>query len=294
MAQLPLFPSLPDHPAPEFLFKNIRNPVWTENKARLVANYLRYFVYITKHGCYIDGFAGPRTPDVADSWAAKLVVESEPKFLRDFYLCDLDSRKVERLEDLRDHQPHVPKRSINILEGDFNNLVHAILASGNITLSTATFCLIDQFTAECHWRTVEALARHKAGTNKIEIFYFLASGWLDRALSGFTRNIQIPELWWGRSDWHALRQLKSLNRALLLCDRFKKELGYKFAHPWAIMERSDGGRVMFHMIHATDHAEAPKLMARAYRNANLPPDAREQLNFALEEFSGLADAYRST
>ncbi len=35
------------------------NPVWTHNKARFIMRYLRYFVFITKHGTYIDGFAGP-------------------------------------------------------------------------------------------------------------------------------------------------------------------------------------------------------------------------------------------
>jgi hypothetical protein len=35
------------------------NPVWTENKAQFIMRYLRYFVYITKHGTYIDGFSGP-------------------------------------------------------------------------------------------------------------------------------------------------------------------------------------------------------------------------------------------
>ena len=36
------------------------NPVWTDNKARFIMLYLRYFVYITHHGTYIDGFAGPQ------------------------------------------------------------------------------------------------------------------------------------------------------------------------------------------------------------------------------------------
>ena len=49
--------------------------VWTENKARLVARYLYYFELITKHGTYIDGFAGPQDPKRPEAWAAKLVME---------------------------------------------------------------------------------------------------------------------------------------------------------------------------------------------------------------------------
>jgi hypothetical protein len=39
---------------------------------------------------------------------------------------------------------------------------------------------------------------------------------------------------------------------------------------------------MYHMIHATDHLEAPKLMFRAYRNliGNVP--AGEQVQFPFE------------
>jgi hypothetical protein len=39
--------------------KPLANPVWTENKAQFIMRYLRYFVFITRHGTYIDGFAGP-------------------------------------------------------------------------------------------------------------------------------------------------------------------------------------------------------------------------------------------
>jgi hypothetical protein len=50
---------------------------------------------------------------------------------------------------------------------------------------------------------------------------------------------------------------------------------------------------MFHMIHATDHAEAPKLMARAYRRATLLPETLDQLELALLETSGIARAYKA-
>ena len=40
--------------------RRLKYPVWTESKARLIERYLYYFVLITKHGTYIDGFAGPQ------------------------------------------------------------------------------------------------------------------------------------------------------------------------------------------------------------------------------------------
>jgi three-Cys-motif partner protein len=102
--QLKLF----ELPAPEphaHSFKPLRHPLWTKHKAKLISRYLYYFVLITRHGVYIDGFAGPQAPDKHDSWAAKLVLESEPKWMRNFFLCDIDPKQVAALKKLRDDQP---------------------------------------------------------------------------------------------------------------------------------------------------------------------------------------------
>lgn len=66
--------SLPEPIRLEPMIKRPRHPIWTENKARLIERYLRYFVMITKHGTYIDGFAGPQEPGQPEMWAAKLVM----------------------------------------------------------------------------------------------------------------------------------------------------------------------------------------------------------------------------
>src|SRR5207245_10269847 len=47
-------------------------------------------------------------------------------------------------------------------------------------------------------------------------------------------------------------------------DRFHRELGYTFVYPFAIYDAVAGGRQMYYMIHASDHEEAPRFMARAY------------------------------
>jgi hypothetical protein len=114
-------------------FKPFDYPVWTRNKARLVQRYLRYFVFITRHGSYIDGFAGPQEPDKLETWTAGLVFDSQPKWLRHFFLCELDSKKIPALRDLesRANASHdTPKRKVQVLEGDFNVGVQQVLASG--------------------------------------------------------------------------------------------------------------------------------------------------------------------
>src|ERR1700683_4342426 len=156
--------------------KALTHPIWTENKAKLIARYLYYFELITKHGTYIDGFAGPQNPEQLEAWSARLVLEIEPRWFRRFFLTDIGVDQFQALTNLRDQQQPMPKglpkRTINLYHGDFNIVVDEILASGLIKEKEATFCLLDQRTFECKWSTVERLARHKKQGNKIELFYF--------------------------------------------------------------------------------------------------------------------------
>lgn len=108
-------------PGPKRLtFKRPEHPIWTENKAKLIERYLYYFVLVAKHGAYIDGFAAPQAEGKPESWAAKLVLESKPAFLREFWLCDVTSKGVAALRELKRAQPNIPGRTIDVLEGDFN------------------------------------------------------------------------------------------------------------------------------------------------------------------------------
>jgi three-Cys-motif partner protein len=263
-------------------FRAIERPIWTENKARLIERYLYYFVLITKHGTYIDGFAGPQSPDVPEAWSARLVLASEPRWLRKFFLCDLGKHQYEALNQLRfelpPRKPNEPKRTVHIYHADFNDVVDRILGTGSITEREATFCLIDQRTFECKWSTLNRLAAHKRTGQKIELFYFLAARWFGRAFQAVNDRNLIRD-WWGRDDWEQLRAMRDHDRADLLCQRFRGDLGYRSAYAWPIFSREDGGRIAYHMIHATDHDAAPLLMARAYRKALTPKEQAVQLDF---------------
>ena len=274
--QLRLF-SLPAPSPVEPKVLPIHRPVWTENKARLISQYLYLFVQITKHGTYIDGFAGPQNPDCPDSWAAKLVLESEPRWLRHFYFYDIDRKKVDYLRALKKEQPEIQGRTVHVSPpGDFNVLVKDLLDSGAIREKEATFCLLDQRTFQCKWSTLKALAQYKSSSHKIELFYFLAAKWFDRAWAAVGNNETRKE-WWGRSDLDQLMGLKNNDRAQFLGDRIKDELGYASVKPWPIFQRYGGGATMYYMIHATDHPAAPMLMSRAYRQAVSPQPPRKQL-----------------
>lgn len=73
------------------------SPIWTETKAQLIANYLRLFLLITKHGVYVDGFAGPQDKENPNSWAAKLVLELSPPWMKAFFLCELSRNSYANL-----------------------------------------------------------------------------------------------------------------------------------------------------------------------------------------------------
>jgi three-Cys-motif partner protein len=267
-AELPVVPT----GAPEKNFHSLRHPLWTENKARLIREYLKLFTFITRHGTYIDGFAAPQESDHPEMWSAKLVLENEPKWMRDFWLCDLSPDGVGRLLVLA--AAHITKeRKVAVLAGDFNDTVDQVLASGRIKPKTATFALLDQRTFECSWATVQKLAAHKAEM-KIEQFYFFASGWVDRSIAAVSRPKTADKVgrWWGRADWRDLQGMDGVTRAKLVAARFKDELGYAYAHPYPIHSTRRGNRIMYHMIHATDHPEAPPLMIRAYRRVSGRPE----------------------
>jgi len=285
-----LFAELPPPADKPMLFKRQLRPLWTENKAKLIERYLFYFVLVTKHGAYIDGFAAPQDRDNPDSWACKLVLESQPQYLREFWLCDISDDGCAALEQLVASVPRPRTRRIESRRGDFNLRVHEVLRESNITATTASFCLLDQRTFECEWNTVRTLAAFKAEGHKIELFYFLASGWLDRSFAGTTKNTAQIDRWWGDSDWLDLRGIDLWRRSILVASRFKDELGYAHAYAWPIYDRGSHGKVMYHMIHATDHPAAPKLMNRAYRQATKAREPIEQLEMELHSLLGIPQA----
>ncbi|MDP2332424.1 MAG: three-Cys-motif partner protein TcmP [Reyranella sp.] len=267
-----LFPLLPvsKAPAPPF---GMGYPVWSKNKALLIERYLHYFIMVTKHGAYIDGFAGPQRDNDVDLWSAKRVLEHEPKWLHSFVLCDLDEKQVAQLQQLKTEQPlrnrekHEPKRTISVLQGDFNQSVdEALKLSGILNRKTAAFCLLDQRTFECHWDTIRKVAEYRP-QQKVELFYLMPIYWLKRSLAA-VRDLEKLKAWWGRDDWSELQRMTTPDIGSLVCNRFMKEFKYQYVQAWPVRRSKTNSHIMYFMIHATDHPEAPKLMGRAFRKTD--------------------------
>lgn len=227
---------------------------------------------------YIDGFAGPQDKMNPESWAAKLVLELSPPWIKMLYLCDKNKESYDRLVTMKNSQPEVKGRKIECHHGDFNLWIDKVLDTGTINDNTATFALLDQHSIECSWRTVEKLAEHKRGDTKIELFYFFPTGWIHRAISG-TKNRSLLDGWWGDDSWSVLKTIKQNDAVGLVLERIQS-LGYRDVKSWPISAKKEGqGRTMYHMIHATDHLEAPKLMYRAYKNLIGGVADQEQIPF---------------
>ena len=265
-----LFGPVPPGTKPQ---KKSANPVelsgrlWTGQKSRLIAEYLHRFLHVTKSGTYFDLFAGPQSETYDDGWSIKRVIErrDEGPNLGYFAACDNNPQQIKRLEQLRDTCADRPF-TFKIYHGDANELVKKILHEAPTNLPS--FCLLDQRTFECDWATVKRVAEYKGnGDFKIEIFYFLAEAWLDRAWQS-RKHRETLRRWWGRDDILEFFSLKNVFRAHSLKQRFIDEFGYKYVQPWSIHKQGDHGRTMYYMIHASDHHRATRLMSEAYNAVN--------------------------
>ncbi len=112
-------------------FKSLRHPLWTENKAKLIQEYIRLFTFVTKHGTYIDGFAAPQRRNLKDLCSANLVLQAQPQWVRELWLCDIDREGIDLLREIEAEQANA-KRKIAIIEGDFNSTIDQILGAGTI------------------------------------------------------------------------------------------------------------------------------------------------------------------
>ena len=270
-----LFDIAPEPPRVGIAFKSPHRSLWSQNKAKLITEYLRTFVYITRHGTYIDAFAGPQTDQSEQAWAAQMVISSEPKRLRNFYLFDKSPRQEGHLRRLASDNSD---RNVQVYLGDSNLTLPVELPVGSIREREATFCLLDQRTFECEWQLCKHISQLRTGPMKVEQFYFLANRWMSRALSTISTedSKQKVKAWLGRDDWRTFKRMTPYERVEVFIDKFRNELGYQFVNPWPIYKKDGGtGAVMYYMIHASDHHRAPKLMYDAYMKA-VDPETFDQ------------------
>ena len=107
-------------------------PDQTNSKSKLIAEYISNFQQITKGGLFIDGFAAPQSRGHEDACSAARVLAIQPARLRTFWLCHLEAEGIAQLKRLKAQHHLKPRwRRVFVMEGDFNQSVDFILASGD-------------------------------------------------------------------------------------------------------------------------------------------------------------------
>ena len=74
-------------------------PLWTAEKASLIDEYIHRFLLVTRHGVYLDLFAGPQRVDDTESWSVRRVLERRTAgnpSIRHYAVCDENPAQVER------------------------------------------------------------------------------------------------------------------------------------------------------------------------------------------------------
>lgn len=171
--------------------------------------------------------------------------------------------------------------------GDCNNAIPKFLSEGSVREKKAVFCLLDQYTNECKWSTVQALAsQRRKRAMKFELFYFLPEAWIQRSIKS-TKSPESCAKWqecWGDADWRQLSQMLSHERIAASEARFRSQLGYHHVASYPF-SKADGEtkRDMFYMIHATDHPRAPALMRSAYHKVVSSKQAEFRLRYEPRE-----------
>jgi hypothetical protein len=88
-----------------------------------------------------------------------------------------------------------------------------------------------------------------------------------------------------------MESMASFNRVELFKNRFKRELGYSSVEAWPIFVNNSRSKIMYSMIHATDHPAGPILMQRAYRKAVGPPESPAEVQLDIETLLKTAVSY---
>jgi three-Cys-motif partner protein len=258
---------------------------WTRGKLDLLRRYLGAFTTASKSQTeilYLDLFGGqPRnrerlTNEDLDGSARIALTTADAPFsrLRFFELEPFASRLRTALED------EFSGRDFEVVPGDCNTTIHAVLASLEPVNWAPTFVFVDPNGPDIHWSTLESISMFKKpNLTKPEIWLLLAAGMFIRTLptDGAVRVEDADKLdrMYGTGQWRAIYQARvsgALEPALareeyvnLMRWRLQHVLGYKRTHPLEIF--NERGHSIYHMIFATDHVAGDRIMTDLYNAA---------------------------
>jgi len=284
---------------------------WTTAKLDALERYLQQFTSASKNRAkrtlYLDLFSGSidntdRATGEQRRGSAQIALETTPAFSR-LVLCELDPTKAQRLTDYVAQQH--PDRDVVVLQGDANQIIPAYLddlARQDPDWRWApTFALIDQYSADVTWATLEALSRFRYGSHKVELWMYFGDSFIRRGLStgpGYERRVDAL---FGCDDWREIFEARRdgvltpsdardeyIN---LLRWRLQHDLGYRRTIPLRVTRAAN--QDLYTMIFATDHDAGERIMTHILgitQNSLIQVQEQQRLRAKLERDARRAGA----
>ncbi|MBN1286868.1 MAG: three-Cys-motif partner protein TcmP [Anaerolineae bacterium] len=187
---------------------------WSEEKLEMLRDYLEAYTRVMKgwkseisrvNYHYVDAFAGAGSSRARDD--EERYIAGSPRVALEFFFnsytfIEMDSSRVQRLQELRSE---FPERDIRIYQGDCNDILkNRITPCIRYENYSRGVVFLDPFTLNLEWDTVEAVAQTKA----LEIFLNFPTMALNRTAlpndpSRLTREtIKRMDRFWGTSEWY--------------------------------------------------------------------------------------------
>jgi len=253
----------------------------TRVKLAILGDYLKQFARASSgsfHRYYIDGLAGggqgvDRVSGEAYDGSARLCFDVEPPFTR-CYLIENNPARVAQLEELAAAHPNA-----RVIPGDVNEKIMDALEG--IEPQAATIAFLDPEGTELHWRTIEALARHKVGHSpwKVELLVLFPLHMCVLRLLDFKTGkvpkghiAKLEAMLGAESPWRQIWQKRLTGeistpeetRVAFLdayCHQLKR-LGYR--HVLAREVVGDRGQPLYYLVFASDHDAGKRIMRHEF------------------------------
>jgi len=255
---------------------------WARDKLMVLHTYLWHFSMAcngAKRGyephpwCYVDVMAGPgvnRFPDGSTCAGSPLIAQAvnEPPLFpaaRTLVFAESDSRLSEAL-----NARVAGDSRIRLCTVDVNASVASVLE--HVPKRAPCIAFFDPEGFDVRWETLEAFARHKRASHKIELLVMLPLyvGMLRTLFLGSEPPGWVPDAWdavFGPVDWRETYNRRragaldatSAARELVESYRsaFRESLGYNTAHKRLVPAT---GRPRYWLVFATDHQAGDRIM----------------------------------
>lgn len=267
---------------------------WTARKLEHLTAYLNAFTLATtkaRERYYIDAMAGCgecvlRKTGHSTPGSAWRALNAQPPFTR-IHLIELDKPSADHLDRQMSPYPQV-----SVYQGDCNEVIPKLVLP-NLSRIAPTLAFLDPTGVQPSWNLVKQLATHRQGVKgrKIELLILFA---FDMFINRWLEHDQLRSrlnAFYGNDAWlthlaesrHSHEDIDARRARFLglYTDQLRDQLGYRHVDVHGPLRK--GRRVLYHMIFATDHDDAQRIMKDVWKKDRaISGELFYQQQFALE------------